>query len=486
MGCWFSGNLPESRIFIMKDYPLYKKIIFVLTLIIFLLNGFYWRFLGIESCQALTIEEERAMGKKFKLELDKHLELTKNQSIQGYIDRAGKNITSQIENKLFDFNFYIYKSSDPNAFAIPAGYIYISTGLITLAENESELAGVLSHEIAHVMARHIAERIEKESKLNIATLAAILAGVFLGGGQASGAVGAFSIATAQTLSLKYSRENEEEADRLGINYLTKAGYDGSGMIGFLKKLKRHRLESFQVPPYLLTHPEVEKRIDYLDLMLMRLPKQGQSENNVDNLRIIQAKVIVDTWTTKNAVDHFKSSLESNPKRLDLIYGLALANKKLGDYDQAIKGFKMALTIHPEDGEILRELGICYLSEGKTENAAQSLKKSVAINEKDKDAWYNLGRVYQENGNFQEAIESYQRVKRLDTDFVDVYYNLGVVYGKKGLLGDAHQNFGIFFKLKGKLDSALFHFNKALEYYGKDTEERRKILKEVEEIQKNKK
>jgi len=467
-----------------ESYPFYKKIVFVLTLIGFLLIGFYGGFLGTKSCQALTIEEERAMGKKFKLELDKHLELIKETSIQEYIDRAGKNITSQIETKIFDFNFYIYKSSAPNAFAIPAGYIYISTGLITLAENESELAGVLSHEIAHVMARHIAEKIEKESKLNIGALAAILAGVFLGGGgQTAGAVGAFSIATAQTLSLKYSRENEEEADRLGLNYLTKAGYDGSGMIGFLKKIKRHRLESFQVPPYLLTHPEVEKRIDYLDLMLMRFPKHGQSENNVDNFRIIQAKVIVDTWLPKNAADHFKSSLESDPKRVDLIYGLALINKKLGDYDQAIKGFKVALAIHPEDSEILRELGICYLSDGKTEDAAKFLKKSVVINEKDRAAWYNLGRVYQESGNFQEAIEAYQSVKRLDTDFVDVYYNLGVVYGKRGLLGNAHQNFGIFFKLKGKLDSALFHFNKALEYYGKDTEERREILKEVEEIRK---
>jgi tetratricopeptide (TPR) repeat protein len=216
---------------------------------------------------------------------------------------------------------------------------------------------------------------------------------------------------------------------------------------------------------------------------MRFPKHGQSENNVDNFRIIQAKVIVDTWLPKNAADHFKSSLESDPKRVDLIYGLALINKKLGDYDQAIKGFKVALAIHPEDSEILRELGICYLSDGKTEDAAKFLKKSVAINEKDRAAWYNLGRVYQESGNFQEAIEAYQRVKRLDADFVDVYYNLGVVYGKRGLLGNAHQNFGIFFKLKGKLDSALFHFNKALEYYGKDTEERREILKEVEEIRK---
>ncbi|MFH2013015.1 MAG: M48 family metalloprotease [Pseudomonadota bacterium] len=424
------------------------------------------------------------MGKEFKLELDKNLEFIDDISVQEYINQVSKNIISQIDNKIFDFNFYVYKSSDPNAFAIPAGYIYISTGLINLVENEAELAGVISHEVAHVMARHIAEKIEKEKKLNIGTLAAMLVGIFLGGGgQASTAVGAFSVATAQALSLKYTRENEEEADRLGFNYLMNAGYNGSGIIDFLKKIKHNSLGSSQVPPYLLTHPEVERRIDYLDLMLMRMPENKQPRNNIDKLRIIQAKVIVDTWTPQNSLDHFKSLLESDPKRLDLIYGFALANMKLGDYNQAIEGLTKALNIHPENNDVLRELGICYISEGEISDAANFLKKSVALDENDMVAWYNLGRVYQESGNFQEAIEAYNKVKKLNPDFVNVYYNLGIVFGKRGLLGTSHQNFGIYFKLKSKPDSALFHFNKALGYYAENTEERRNILKEIKEIEK---
>ncbi|MFH1624011.1 MAG: M48 family metalloprotease [Pseudomonadota bacterium] len=468
----------------MKGYYLTKIIVPVLTILI--LSGWGGILLDTKLCQAshnFTIEEEKKLGERFKHELEKHLELIKDPSTQKYIERIGRNIVSQLDYRPFDFNFSIYKSSDPNAFAIPAGYIYLSTGLITLAESEAELAGVVSHEIAHVTARHIAEKIEKESKLSIGTLAAILAGIFLGGGgKAAGAVGALSVATAQTLSLKYTRENEEEADRLGLRYLVKAGYDGSGMITFLKKIKRHRLEAFQVPPYLLTHPGVESRIDYLDVMLKRLPQQEKSENESERFRRIQARVIVDTWTPQNALDHFLSELRSDPERLDLIYGLALIHQKLKNYDEAINGFKTVLAIHPKDSEVLRDLGICYFSEGRPKDAIVALQQSVAINEEDSTAFYYLGRVYQESGNFGQAVDAYQRAKRLNADLVDVYYNLGVTYGRRGFLGEAHRNFGMFFRLKGKLDSALFHFNKALEYYREDTEERREILKEVQEIQ----
>jgi predicted Zn-dependent protease len=198
----------------MKTINSFYIIIFPL-LIIFVLSGYDGISPGVMNCYAaynFTVEQEEKLGRKFNNELQKHLELIKDPSIQKYIDGIGDNIISQLDYKPFDFNFYIYNASDPNAFAIPAGYIYISTGLITLAENESELAGVLSHEIAHVTARHIAEKIEKDKKLSLGTLVAILAGMFLGGSdKAASAVGAFSIATAQTLSLKYTRENEEEA-----------------------------------------------------------------------------------------------------------------------------------------------------------------------------------------------------------------------------------------------------------------------------------
>ena len=463
-------------------------IISILILIFLSTCGSSWRFLGTGLCHAkhgLTIEEEKKLGEEFKNQLEKRLELIKDPAVQKYIDTIGQNILSQLEYKPFNFNFYVYVSSDPNAFAIPAGYIYISTGLITLTENESELAGVISHEIAHVTARHIAEKIEQGTKLSMGALAAILAGIFLGSGEIAEAVGAFSLATMETLALKYSRENEEEADRLGLRYLIKAGYDGSGIVNFLKKLKANRLEAFQLPSYLSTHPDVDMRIAYVDLMLERFPKQTKPQDRTDLLHRIQAKLIVHTWSTQNAVNHFRSKLKSNPDRLDLIYGLALAHYKSGNYKEAIREFNNALAINPNDSEILKELGICHFSEGRPEDAIPILERSVAIDEKDVSALFHLGRAYQENGNFREAIDVYEKVTKEDKNRVEVYYNLGLAYGGIELLGKAYQNFGTFYKLQHKFETALSHFEKALEYYTINTKERRDIQREIEEIKKKK-
>jgi predicted Zn-dependent protease len=118
---------------------------------------------------------------------------------------------------------------EPNA-AIP-GSICLTTGLLVLAESEDEVAGVLSHEISHVMARHVAQMIERSKRLNLATLAAVLAGVLVGrGGKGSEAIAATAMATSEALALKYTREMETDADQNSLNYITKAGYDPKGMI----------------------------------------------------------------------------------------------------------------------------------------------------------------------------------------------------------------------------------------------------------------
>ncbi|MDY6854904.1 MAG: M48 family metalloprotease [Thermodesulfobacteriota bacterium] len=468
----------------IKTINSFYIIIFEL-LILFVLSGYGVMSPGIESCYAaynFTVEQEEKLGRKFKNELQKHLELIQDPSIQRYIDGIGNKIISQLEYKPFDFNFYIYDASDPNAFAIPAGYIYISTGLITLAENESEIAGVLSHEIAHVTERHIAEKIEKDKMINLGTLIAILAGMFLGGSdKAASAVGAFSIATAQTLSLKYTRENEEEADRLGLDYLIKAGYNGKAMITFLKKIRRYHVQAFQTPPYLLTHPEIENRTDYLDIMLNRFPQQEEYKDRVDNFQRIKARVIASCWAPQNAMDYFKSMLKSNPRRFDLIYGLALTNQRLKNYNEAINWLNLVLKINPEDSEVLRDIGVCFFFIEKPDDAIVFLQRAVAKNEKDKNAFFYLGLSHQENGNYKEAIEAYVIVRNLDKGFTHVYYNLGVAYGHIEDLAESHRNFGIFFKLKGKKDSALFHFKKALNYYKEGAEKRKEVLKELEEI-----
>src|SRR5512136_2382447 len=160
---------------------------------------------------AMTTEEEKKLGKRVLLEIQKEADIVRDLNVQAYVERVGYSLVDQLGPTPFDFRFYVIKALDPNAFAIPGGYIFVTTGLLILAENEHEVAGVLSHEIAHVTARHVAQMIERSKRLNIATLAAMIAGMLLGGaaggGQGGQAAAAMAMATAQALTLKYTREN---------------------------------------------------------------------------------------------------------------------------------------------------------------------------------------------------------------------------------------------------------------------------------------
>ena len=183
---------------------------------VFVVIGLLLLLCTTRSVCALTIEEEKKAGKEVFDKLEKHGYLEHNARVENYISELGKRLLAGSK-PIFDFRFSVIKSSGINAFATPGGYVYVFQGLINLVETESELAGVLAHEIAHVNARHIASITEKQGKISIATLAALLAGALLGGGgQGTAAITAMTMATAAHMSLKYSREHEEEADRLGM------------------------------------------------------------------------------------------------------------------------------------------------------------------------------------------------------------------------------------------------------------------------------
>jgi predicted Zn-dependent protease len=194
-----------------------------------------------DICRAeFTIEDENKLGREFYEQLEQHQMILHNKVLTDYITGIGNLILDQTTRTPFKFNFFILDSSAINAFATPGGYIYINKGLLLVAENEAQLAGGIAHEIGHANARHVASIISKSQKLNMAALAAMLAGVFLGGGgEASAAITAFSLAGSSSMTLRYMREHEEEADRLGIDYLVHAGYNPSAMVDFLKIMKQY-------------------------------------------------------------------------------------------------------------------------------------------------------------------------------------------------------------------------------------------------------
>ncbi|MFQ5842112.1 MAG: M48 family metalloprotease [Thermodesulfobacteriota bacterium] len=427
---------------------------------------------------SLSVEKEKEMGRRLVLQIEKKLDLIRDPTVQQYVDGVGNRILSEIGRAPYDFRFYVVESPDANAFAIPGGHIFLASGLIVMASSEDELAGVVSHEIGHIKARHIAKRIERSRKLSLVTLAGILAGV-IAGGKATGAITAGSVATGQALALKYSREDEREADQLGFQYLIKAGYDGRGLLSFLRKLQRMRSLSPGTPPhYLSTHPGIEDRISYIMERLRDSPEKTLKEDGKD-LKRVQAILFVEERESQVAIKHFESVLKGKITDLDGLYGLALAYKKMGRIDLAIGPLERARHISPQDGGVLRELGICYFLQGRLDDAASVLKESLVIHPEDILSLYYMGRTYQEKGDSEASLDAYLRAKEINPDYVDLYYSLAMVYGKRGDACNSHRNFSTYFSKRGEFNYALIHLRKALKY----CEEGQEIQKEIRRLKK---
>lgn len=435
----------------------------------------------VKAGQAMTSEEEKKLGKKVLEEMGKKLDLVRDLSLQTFINRVGKSLVTQVGPTPFEYDFYVVKANDPNAFAIPGGHIFITTGLIAMAENEPEVAGVLSHEISHITGRHVAQMIERAKRLNIVTLAAMIAGAIAGrGGKASEAVATTAMASAEAMMLKYTRDNETEADQNALHLMAKAGYDPQAMISFLKKMERYSMAMApKVPSYLLTHPALENRVALLENLLTLAPKPIHPFQGMGNYKRIQMKAFIEEREPSAAVSHFESLIKAHPENSDALFGLGLAFQRAGRIDKSIEVLQTASRVDPNDIELVRELGIVYFLAGKLDQAIETLEPLSQNG--DLKSLYFLGRAYQEKGNVDRALGFFLKVRKEVGDYVDLYYNLGSVYGRMGKKGLSHFSFGRYFELKGDRNNALLHYRTALDLLERGSPEREEAQRVVREL-----
>jgi predicted Zn-dependent protease len=437
---------------------------------------------------SLSIDDEKKLGKEFYDKIEKAGALSKNEQANAFISRLGERILAHSDNAPFEFKFSIIRSAAINAFATPGGYIYVNQGLITQVENEAQLAGVLAHEIAHVNGRHISEIIDKSTAINIASLAAILAGAFLGGsGDAVAAVTTFTLAAGSTLNLKYSREHEEAADRTGMAYLVGAGYNGGAMLEFLRIMRRYEFYSNTIPSYFLTHPGTDERMRYIDALLQTTYTRKDAESILGNLKRVQTLLLLAGRSQASAnLQYFQQNLKTNSEDVDALYGLAVTQDRLGMLKESLDTFRSALHLAPEDGDILRDLGIVYYKNGQFDDASSSLSRAMGINKGDTNALLYLGKTSEALGDMPKAISIYKTLEEKPPVDPEVLYLLAMAYGKVNEPGESHYYFGLYFKKKDKADSALFHFKAAQKYFPPDTDRSRDITREIASLQTPKK
>ena len=459
-----------------------QKQYFSFALILFLI------LFGTQNTWAsFTLDDEKKLGKEIYDKLEKNNFLLQDKRLNAYITGIGNRLLSHSDKAPFNFTFSIFNSSGINAFATPGGYIYVNKGLITAVENEAQLAGVIAHEIAHANSRHVASIIEKSQKLNIAMLAAIIAGAFLGGGgEASAAIAAFSVAGATSISLKYQREHEEEADRLGIGYLVDTGYYPAAMVEFLKVIKKSEFYSKTIPSYLRTHPGTDDRIFYLDSLLQTQYRiKSGASNIIGNFVRMQALIVLDLDNLNTHRKQLIDSLKKDPRNVDLLYALALTEDQLGHSDAALENLNKALKHAPQDEDILKSIGLIYLKTGNAELARLHLRQASRINPENEQITLALGKANFAMGDFQNALNCFLKLQDKTFDDIDINYHIAMSYGRLNQQGDFHYYFGLYLKKEKKTESALFHFEKALNYYPKGTQRAIAISDAIKELKTDK-
>ena len=203
-----------------------------------------------------SLEKEMALGKQLAADVERQAKIISDPVVAEYVNRVGQNLVRNSDAKV-PFTIKVVDSEDVNAFALPGGYFFVNSGLILKAENEAELAGVMSHEIAHVAARHGTRQATRGEIANLATIPL----VFMGGGWATyGIYQAANIMIPVTF-LKFSRGFESEADMLGLQYMYKAGYDPTAFVDFFEKIETlEKKKPGTMSKVFSTHPLTDDRI----------------------------------------------------------------------------------------------------------------------------------------------------------------------------------------------------------------------------------
>jgi len=443
---------------------------------------------GLLGPDKLTIRDENRLGSQFDRIIRTRMSMVGDSYITTYVDDVVQRIVAAKRPMPFKVKSAVIANSVLNAFAIPGGYIYIFTGLIQEVTSESQLAGVIGHELAHVSQRHVAQRIEKQKTVGMLAMAGVLAGALIGiaggsgSGQAAQAMIMGSQGLATTAMLGYSQDDEREADHVGMNSLVKAGYNPNGMPQTFEIMLKNRWfdsGSSQTPSYLSTHPGLSDRIIYLKDRIARMPPSF-SERKDDNTMLHKIQVLIRSKMSDAATA--KAYWDTKPKNeytaMDWI-GVGNVELRLKDKDEARKAFEKALAMDREDSLVCREVGIYYFKEGNYAEAFKFLQKAIIKHRQDAVGLFYMARLQAENKDYSRAIANLRQVLAMVPEDAEVHYHLGMILGESGDAFGGNLNLAYASVYSGDMRKANYHRQQAAALA--TTEEQKQSLNDLDNV-----
>ena len=304
--------------------------------------------LGDPTLDSFSSKDEQQLGLAFYRSLRANLTFVDDHQINDYLNSIGQRLASHSDAAGNNFHFFIINATSINAFAGPAAYIGIHTGLILKSDNESQLASVLAHEIAHVSQRHLARAFDNSGQSTALTFATLLAAILVGSqdSQAGQAVLLSGLAGSQQTAINFTRSNEQEADRIGIGILSDTGLNPKGMVEFFETLLAQ--SSDNGIEYLRTHPLNSSRVSEAKNRLSK--KNKKLPTDTLDFQFAKARLVV--LLSKQPEAHLNGSMtdtsetnKTSSNELIAEYQKALAAIRTRKYDLAIKILRHQIKKH---------------------------------------------------------------------------------------------------------------------------------------------
>jgi predicted Zn-dependent protease len=420
------------------------------------------------NSRAFSIGEERMVGEQLLYTIRAEFKVLDDPDISQYINNLGQNVLDVVGPQYFDYHFFVVKSEQFNAFAAPSGLIFFYTGLIKTMKNEDQLLSVLAHEIGHAVSRHIASRMDKQGKVTAATMLLGVASLALGNPALSQGLFAGSMAAGQAIALSYSRQDEEQSDRLSFGWMRALHRNPKAMEGMLQTMRRiTRYRTNKLPPYLLTHPNPEARLGYVQSLLELDEDQDKADyykktDNFDFLRF-KYRVLQQAVDSEELRIYCANTLASgrDPEQVTMAhYGLALLAAAETDFSEAIKQLDIVRKKYPRKNILKVDLATFYLEAGQLEQAVKLLDAAYKRDPADMYAAFQLAQAMEKRGEDGEAERLYHEVAKAMPEYSKLYYELGRMKANQGEQGISNFYLAKYYLYEGRMKYAKQYLKRA--------------------------
>ena len=426
---------------------------------------------GDSAASQLTPAQEKRLGQAFMRSVRSSERVVSDPLLAEYIQTLGRRLAAA-NSAGGSFTFFLIDDPTINAFAGPAGHIGVNTGLVLTTETESELAAVLAHEIAHVTQKHLLRTFEAASQLSIPQAAVLLAAIALGAAAGGGAGLAAAIGGQAALvqeQINFTRSNEQEADRVGIQLLAKSDFDPRAMPSFFERMGRSgQAYATQLPEFLRTHPVTSSRT---------ADAQGRAQGfayrqRSDSLGYQLARAALRVQSARGAQDaaaSFQSNLRDGSHRSAAAerYGLALALMRGRDYDGARRELERLLADNPNQVEYLVQSARLYAATGQAERGLAELERGYKANPKSYALAVELAQDQLAAGRNEQARKTLQPLLKSQADQPRVMELMALASARSGKRAEGYRYQAELYYLTGAVDAAVQQLELALREPGAD-------------------